>query len=45
MVGPPQEERKVLRDTEGERFVLRKKFALFQANFKDTSMNIWAMRL
>jgi hypothetical protein len=25
---------KVLRDTEGERFVLRKKFAVFQENFK-----------
>jgi hypothetical protein len=29
-------------DTEGERFVLRKKFAIFQENFKDTSMKIWA---
>jgi hypothetical protein len=33
MVGPPQGEWKVLRDTDGERFVVNKKGCAFQGEF------------
>jgi hypothetical protein len=42
MVGPPPGVWKVLRDTDGERFVVPKKAALFKENLKATKKNLSA---